>query len=110
MSTLRVLRPRSFPLLFLSFSLLLAGSGLLLCHAQPVISLGAGVLFWITVVARLLLHFMQRAPAERPLLGDLWLLPVRELLIFAVWCGCFFTSRVLWRGQAFDVDADGIMR
>ena len=53
---------------------------------------------------------MQRAPAERPLLTDLWLLPVLELLIFAVWCGCFFTSRVLWRGQAFDVDADGIMR
>jgi ceramide glucosyltransferase len=110
MRTLRVLRPRSFPFLFLSFSLLLASSGLLLCLAQPVVPLGAGVLFWITVVARLLLHFMQRAPAERALLGDLWLLPVREILIFAVWCGCFFNSRVLWRGQAFDVDADGIMR
>jgi ceramide glucosyltransferase len=110
MRTLRVLRPRSFPLLFLSFSLLLASSGLLLCLTQPVVPLGAGALFWISVVARLLLHFMQRAPAERPLLGDLWLLPVRELLIFAVWCGCFFTSRVLWRGQAFDVGSDGIMR
>jgi ceramide glucosyltransferase len=110
MTTLRVLRPRCFPLLFLSFSLLLASSGLLLCHAQPVVPLSAGVLFWIAVVARLLLHFMQRAPAERPLLNDLWLLPVRELLIFAVWCGCFFTSRVLWRGQAFEVGADGIMR
>jgi ceramide glucosyltransferase len=110
MRTLRVLRPRSFPLLFLSFSLLLASSGLLLCLAQPVVPPGAAVLFCITVVARLLLHFMQRAPADRPLLGDLWLLPVRELLIFAVWCGCFFSSRVLWRGQSFDVDADGIMR
>jgi ceramide glucosyltransferase len=110
MRTLRVLRPRSFPLLFLSFSLLLASCGLLLCLAQPLVPLGAVVLFWITFVARLLLHFMQRAPAERPLLGDLWLLPVRELLIFAVWCGCFFTSRVLWRGHSFDVGADGIMR
>jgi ceramide glucosyltransferase len=110
MRTLRVLRPRSFPFLFLSFSLPVASGGLLLYLAQPVLPLGAAVLFCITVVARLLLHFMQRAPAERPLLGDLWLLPVRELLIFAVWCRCFFTSRVLWRGQAFDVDAEGIMR
>ena len=110
MRTLRVLRPRSFPFLFFSFSLLVASGGLLLYLAQPVLPLGAAVLFCITVVARLLLHFMQRAPAERPLLGDLWLLPVRELLIFAVWCRCFFTSRVLWRGQAFDVDAEGIMR
>ena len=110
MRTLRVLRPRSFPWLFLSFSLLLACSGLLLCLAQPVVPLGAEVLFWITVVARLLLHFTQRTPAGRPLLGDLWLLPMRELLIFAVWCRCFSTSRVLWRGQAFDVGSDGIMR
>jgi ceramide glucosyltransferase len=109
MRTLRVLRPRSFPWLFLSFSLLLASGGLL-CLAKPAVPLGAGVLFWITVVARLLLHFMQRAPAERPLLGDLWLLPVRELLIFAVWCRGFFPSRVLWRGHAFDVGSDGIMR
>jgi ceramide glucosyltransferase len=110
MRTLHVLRPCSFPLLFLSFSLLLATTGLLLCLAQPAVPLGAEVLFWITVVARLLLHFMRRAPAERPLFGDLWLLPMRELLIFAVWCGCFFTSRVLWRGQAFEVGSDGIMR
>lgn len=110
MRTLRVLRPRSFPLLFLSFSLPLASTGLLLCLPQPTVPLGAGVLFCITIVARLLVHFTQRAPAERPLLGDLWLLPMRELLLCAVWCRCFFTSRVLWRGQAFNVGSDGTMR
>jgi ceramide glucosyltransferase len=108
MRTLRVLRPRSFCFLFSSFSLLLAGSGMLLCLAEPTVSVAAWGLFWITVIARLLLYLMHRLPSER--LTDLWLLPVRDLLMCGVWCGCFFTARVLWRGSAFDVDADGILR
>lgn len=110
MRTLRALRPRSFRLLFLSFSLPLAVSGMLLSLAEPALSRAAWALFWITVSARLLLHFMHRLPRERLLLADLWLLPVGDLLICGVWCGCFFTSRVRWRNNVFDIDTDGIMR
>jgi ceramide glucosyltransferase len=109
MRTLRVLRPRSFRFLFLSFSLPLAVSGLLLSFAEPALSMTAWLLFWITVGARLLLHVMHRLPRER-LLADLWLLPVGDLVICGVWCGCFFTSRILWRNNTFEIDADGIMR
>ena len=56
---------------------------------------------------RLLLHFMPRA--GRPVFGDLWLLPFRDLLLCWIWCRSFFTSRVLWRGNEFDVDSDGFM-
>jgi ceramide glucosyltransferase len=110
MRTLRVLRPRSFAMLFLSFSLPMAVAGMLMSLAQPAVATGAWVLLGITVVARLLMNSMHRAPAECPLWADLWLLPVRELLILGVWCGSFFTSRVQWRGIPFDVDGDGTMR
>jgi len=110
MRTLRVLRPRSFRLLFLSFSIPLTLGGMLLSLAEPTLTMAAWALFWITVGARLLLHFMHRLPRERLRPLDLLLLPVGDLLIFGVWCGCFFTSRVLWRDNAFEIDADGIMR
>jgi ceramide glucosyltransferase len=95
MRTLRVLRPRSFAMLFLSFSLPMAVAGSLLA---------------LTVLARLLLNSLHRTPTESSLWEDLWLLPLRELLILAVWCGSFIGSRIQWRGTAFEVDADGIMR
>jgi len=110
MRTLRALRPRSYALLFLSFSVPLAVAGMLLSLAQPGIAIGAWTLLGITVIARLTLNFMHRAAAERPVWADLWLLPMRELLMLGVWCGCFFTSHVRWRGIAFEVDGDGIMR
>ena len=97
-------------MLFLSFSLPMAVLGVLLSLAQPAVGAIAWPLFGVTLVARVLMSSLHRAATERPLWADLWLLPVRELLILAVWCGCFFTSRVQWRGIGFDVDADGIMR
>jgi len=56
------------------------------------------------------LHFMHRMRDDPPLLADLWLLPARDLLIYCIWCRSFFTSRVTWRGNSFDVGADGVMR
>lgn len=112
MSTLRVLRPRSFCLIFFGFSLPLSVMGLLLCAA------GAGsmpstlpwTLFEVTVMARIALHLAHRVRGERPLLADFWLLPARDLLLCWVWWRTFFTSRITWRGSEFDVDAHGIMR
>jgi len=109
MRTLRVLRPRSFRLIFLSFSLPLAIVGTLLTSVQPSYSTTAWALFGITLAVRLALHFVHRWRDERPLCSDLWLLPARELLICWVWCRSFFTSRVTWRGNQFDVDAHGVM-
>jgi ceramide glucosyltransferase len=110
MRTIRVLRPRSFRWMFLTFSLPLAMLGIVLVFAASLDSIVARVLFGITVAARLALHFMHRLRGERPLLSDLWLLPARDLLICWVWYRSFFTSRVTWRGHEFDVDANGVMR
>ena len=110
MRTLRVLRPRSFRLIFFGFSLPLAVLGMLLCATGSMPSTLAWVLFELTVLARLALHFVHRLRGERPLLADFWLVPARDLLLCWVWWRTFFTSRITWRGGEFDVDAHGIMR
>jgi ceramide glucosyltransferase len=110
MRTIRVLRPRSFRFIFLSFSLPLAILGIVLTAAEPALSAAAWALFLTTAIARLALHFVHRLRGDRPLFADFWLLPVRDLLLCWVWCRSFFTSRVTWRGNEFDVDADGVMR
>jgi len=110
MRTIRVLRPRSFRLMFLTFSLPLAILGMVLTYVESLPSMLAWVLFGTAFTARLTLHFMHRMRDEPPLLADLWLLPARDLLIYCIWCRSFFTSRVTWRGNSFDVGADGVMR
>jgi ceramide glucosyltransferase len=110
MRTIRVLRPRSFRMIFLTFSLPLAILGITLTGVEPSLSTTAWALFGTTVIARLLVHFVHRLRGDRPLLSDLWLLPARDLLIWWVWCRSFFSSRVTWRGSEFEVDANGIMR
>ena len=110
MRTIRVLRPRSFRVIFLSFSLPLAILGIMLTGVEPSLSTTAWALFGTTLIARLLVHFVHRLRGDRSLFSDLWLLPARDLLIWWVWCRSFFSSRVTWRGSEFEVDANGIMR
>jgi ceramide glucosyltransferase len=110
MRTLQILRPRSFRLLFLSFSLPLAALGGILASAAPSVGPTACVLLLTAVLARLVLHFLHRLTDQRRLLSDLWLLPARELFICWIWCRTFFISHLTWRGSEFDVGPDGIMR
>jgi ceramide glucosyltransferase len=110
MRTIRVLRPLSFRMMFLSFSLPMAILGIALAVPYSSLSTMAWTLFLTTGVARLLLHLLHCARGHGPSFADFWLLPARDLLIFWVWCRTFFTSGVSWRGSDFDVDADGIMR
>jgi len=109
MRTIRTLRPRSFPAIFLSFSLPLALCGLLLTAAEPGTLTLSWTLFEIALIARLGLHFAHRIGGTRSLFSDLWLLPLRDLLLTWIWLRSFFTSRISWRGGEFHVDADGIM-
>jgi len=108
MRTIRVLQPLAFRLLCLSFSLPLAVVGIVLAQASP--SRLAWGLFCTTVLARLGLHFRGRWHARGRWFADLWLLPGRDLLILWVWCRSLLGSRVSWRGNEFDLGADGVMR
>lgn len=110
MRTIRVLTPRSFRMLFVTFSLpVAAAAGIAAAATHSFHSIAAWALFAIVVAARLVLHFVHVSPGDRAPASDLWLLPFRDLLILMVWCRTFFTSHVTWRGCEFDVDADGVM-
>jgi ceramide glucosyltransferase len=110
MRTIRVLRPLSFRMMFLTFSLPLATLGFALAAADSSLSRIAWALFLAAGLARLSLHLLQRLRGGWPRIWDFWLLPARDLLLCWVWCLSFFTSGVTWRGSEFDVDADGLMR
>ncbi len=110
MRTIRVLRPGSFPFLLVSFSLPLALAGFALSAARPAAAGTGIVLLLLCVSARILLHRLAKltnGPAGR---SSLWFLPLRDLLLFWVWCRAFLTSRVTWRGTEFEVDVHGVMR
>jgi ceramide glucosyltransferase len=110
MRTIRVLRPRSFLGIFATFSLPLALIGIIFASRATEVSLVAWSLFAVILISRITLHFVPRIRGQRSILSDFWLLPVRDLLICWIWCRSFFSSRVNWRGNEFDVDADGVMR
>jgi ceramide glucosyltransferase len=109
MRTIHVLRPRCFPFVFLSFSLPLAVMGIMLAGGAPSIATPAWALFATVVGARLALYLAHRFHHDRNMLRDLWLLPVRDLLLFWVWYRSLSASRITWRGNEFDVDAVGVM-
>lgn len=108
--TIRVLRPRSFCFIFITFSLPLAIFGITLAGAESTLPAAGWALFQIAVIARLALRILHRRRGDRSLLWDVWLVPLRDLLTCWAWGRTFFTSRVTWRGREFDVDANGVMR
>jgi|SRR5580658_3897148 ceramide glucosyltransferase len=110
--TIRVLRPYSYTAMFLSFFLPLASLGMILTAGSPDSDPGTAqwTLWWIMVAARLGLHFAHRLHGLRSALRDLWLIPVRDLLLCWVWGRSFFASRITWRGSEFEVDVKGVMR
>ncbi len=109
MSTVRVLAPTSFTFLFLSFTLPLAAVGWAL-RAPGFATSWATILVGIAVAARLALFVLVRWQDRRLSLRDLWLLPVRDLLLVWIWWRGFFASRLVWRDNKFQIDARGIMR
>ena len=108
MRTLAVLRPRSFRGLFLTFSLPVAAIGCAFASASS--SAVVPILMTIIVLSRLTVHFAHRLGGSRSVFADLWLLPVRDVLICCAWLRSFFSGEVLWRGVEFEVNQDGIMR
>jgi ceramide glucosyltransferase len=109
MRTIRAVRPRSFLGIFLTFSLPLALVGIAMAADTPTISPVAWGLFAGGVAARVALHFVHRIKGSRSMLSELWLLPLCDILILWVWLRSLFTSRIAWRNDEFNVDADGVM-
>ena len=68
------------------------------------------MLLGAAVIARFGPFIVSRLRSRELSFTDLWLLPVRDLLLCWVWWRASRTSVVQWRGNEFAVDAQGIMR
>ena len=64
-----------------------------------------------TLVIRLTMGWMIGVHwlGDRILKMYFWLVPVRDLLSFLIWCLSWVGKRVEWRGRLFEVDRDGKM-
>ena len=99
--TIRAVRPLGYALSFMTFGLAPAALGsLLAAGTRPALAMLA-----ITAVARLVAHFTARD--ARSALLQLWVLPLTDLLGFALWCWGFATRRVQWRQTRYRVARDG---
>jgi ceramide glucosyltransferase len=110
MHTIRVLRPKSFRFLFLSFGLPLALTGLVMSSELSGAGPLATTLFLTALLTRLALFSIPKLSSRDFSFTDLCLLPVRDLLLCWVWLRALRSSVVSWRGNEFAVDAQGIMR
>lgn len=91
--------------------------GSALTHALPfallsvVLSGGAAwswLLALLALVARLTLKLQSDHALGQPP-RDLWLLPVWDLLSFAIFVASFLSTRVTWRGVSFEFDGNGLL-
>ncbi|GAB2885449.1 bacteriohopanetetrol glucosamine biosynthesis glycosyltransferase HpnI [Paraburkholderia jirisanensis] len=84
--------------------LALALLGLILSGAAA----GSWMLALVAVAARVTLKLLSDRALRQPL-RDLWLLPIWDIVSFAIFVASFFSTRVIWRGFSFNVDDEGLM-
>jgi len=99
--TIRTVRPVGYAFSFVSLGLAPAVLGSLLAAGAR----AALAMLAITAMARLMLHSSARN--ARPARAQLWVLPLNDLLVFALWCWGFVTRRVQWRHARYRVARDG---
>ncbi len=103
--TIRAVRPGGYAAAGVTFSLPVAVLGWALAGGVRT----AGVLLIATAVARVMLHFAAGDPDPAPVSAwrRLWLLPISDMLGFALWCWGFATREVHWRQARYRVARDG---
>jgi ceramide glucosyltransferase len=100
--TIRALKPLGYAFSFLTYPIPLAClSVLVLPSALGVAALGSAL------VSRVLLHFAVRTAFGISAGMTPWLVPVREILGFSVWCASFLGRSVQWRTKDFVLDPTG---
>jgi ceramide glucosyltransferase len=115
MRTIRVVQPLGHACSVVTYALPMTLPAALFAPQHPVL-LGLPLL---ALAARLALHWVVSrgpAPIGRDRRGSaasgqswLWLVPLRDLLSFAIWTASFANRRVVWRQQALHVRADGVL-
>lgn len=73
------------------------------------IDLLEGGIIMFAVALRLALHYTVSAALGVPRPAPYWLVPLRDILSFAIWAASFLSRDVLWRGKRFRARSDGTL-
>ncbi|MGH8671188.1 MAG: bacteriohopanetetrol glucosamine biosynthesis glycosyltransferase HpnI [Burkholderiales bacterium] len=103
--TMRSMQPMGFALSFVTHSLPVA---LLFLLVSQAFALGC-MLIAISALLRVLLHYSAHAGLGVRGRATPWLIPLRDMLGFAVWAASFTGRAVSWRDQDFSVEPGGQM-
>jgi ceramide glucosyltransferase len=94
-------------------------AGLWITHAVPASVIGAVLIHslpWSVVLPlaaiglRLVLHYSARVALQLSGPAVAWLVPLRDILSFAIWFGSFLGRRVTWRERKLAVRLGGLMQ
>jgi ceramide glucosyltransferase len=102
--TIRAVRPLGYSLSFLTFGLPVAVLGSLMAEG----SIATIAMLATTMLFRVLLHLRMRRPGASP--GQVFLVPLRDILSLGLWGWSFTTRRVEWRDRRFRVARDGTVQ
>jgi ceramide glucosyltransferase len=113
---IRITTPAKYPGLLLTYPMVLS---LILVALHPLSwfawgAVGISIIVRIIIAASissLITPGTSEAKTRIPLRDsyNLLLLPIREILSFAVWCGGLFGRTIVWRGQRFLLRKDGTL-
>lgn len=101
--TVRRVQPLGYSLSFVTNGVTM---GLLFLAVSQFSALGF-FLLGVVLALRIALHYYVRAAFGIRGLATPWLVPMRDVLGFAVWCGSLFGRGVHWREQNYLLGADG---
>ena len=101
--TIKAVRPIGYSLAFVTFALPVALLGALVSGlARPALLALA-----VTTLLRLVMHLFWSAAGDRSIWIRLWVVPLHDCVLFAVWCWGFLGQRVHWRQTSFHLAQDG---
>jgi ceramide glucosyltransferase len=105
--TERYCRPKGYAGMGLIFAMPFGILGLLAGGLLGNLMLGLVLLGW-AVINRLLEAFVVgwMVLRDKPLLRNIWLYPLRDLLGFIVWCVSFSGTKIAWRSSKFELQGE----
>jgi ceramide glucosyltransferase len=104
--TVRTVRPIGYTLSFLTYSLPVSILFLAVTLATGFASAGV-IAVALAIGLRVFLHYAVRAAFDIASPVMPWLIPIRDILAFLVWCASFLGRNVQWRHGKFSLDSDG---
>lgn len=101
--TIRTVQPWGYAGSWVTYVIPASLLGAALIHRAP----WAWTLPLLALALRLVLHYSARKGLQLTHFTTVWLVPLRDVLSFAIWSGSFLSRRVTWRQRALSVQANG---